>query len=56
MESGFICLFELSCASIENHVNRPQTLYSSAFQRRKGGARYRVRTCDPYRVKVVLYH
>ena len=20
------------------------------------GARYRVRTCDPYRVKVVLYH
>jgi hypothetical protein len=21
-----------------------------------GGARYRVRTCDPYRVKVVLYH
>jgi hypothetical protein len=23
---------------------------------RKDGARYRVRTCDPYRVKVVLYH
>ena len=22
----------------------------------QGGARYRVRTCDPYRVKVVLYH
>jgi hypothetical protein len=22
----------------------------------KNGARYRVRTCDPYRVKVVLYH
>ena len=22
----------------------------------KHGARYRVRTCDPYRVKVVLYH
>ena len=22
----------------------------------KDGARYRVRTCDPYRVKVVLYH
>jgi putative endonuclease len=22
----------------------------------KRGARYRVRTCDPYRVKVVLYH
>ena len=20
------------------------------------GARYRVRTCDPYRVKVMLYH
>ena len=24
--------------------------------RRKHGARCRVRTCDPYRVKVVLYH
>jgi len=23
---------------------------------KKNGARYRVRTCDPYRVKVVLYH
>ncbi len=22
----------------------------------KNGARYRVRTCDPYRVKVMLYH
>ena len=22
----------------------------------RDGARYRVRTCDPYRVKVVLYH
>jgi hypothetical protein len=25
-------------------------------KRRGDGARYRVRTCDPYRVKVVLYH
>ena len=23
---------------------------------RRNGARYRVRTCDPYRVKVMLYH
>gem|GEM_PF-3085962 len=22
----------------------------------RGGARYRVRTCDPYHVKVMLYH
>ena len=22
----------------------------------QNGARYRVRTCDPYRVKVMLYH
>jgi hypothetical protein len=27
-----------------------------AFPPRGRGARYRVRTCDPYRVKVVLYH
>ena len=26
------------------------------FCRFLDGARYRVRTCDPYRVKVVLYH
>ena len=24
--------------------------------KREDGARYRVRTCDPYRVKVMLYH
>jgi hypothetical protein len=24
--------------------------------RERSNARYRVRTCDPYRVKVVLYH
>ena len=28
----------------------------SLYCRRRDGARYRVRTCDPYRVKVVLYH
>ena len=28
----------------------------SQLQGEGSGARYRVRTCDPYRVKVVLYH
>ena len=31
------------------------TLEVAFFEQEKDGARYRVRTCDPYRVKVVLY-
>ena len=31
-------------------------MHKSLYCGRKHGARYRVRTCDPYRVKVVLYH
>jgi hypothetical protein len=31
-------------------------MHKSLYCGRKDGARYRVRTCDPYRVKVVLYH
>ena len=31
-------------------------LKTQGFRRLSDGARYRVRTCDPYRVKVVLYH
>jgi hypothetical protein len=41
-------------------LKSPQSLCLSGFtgenRAPKNGARYRVRTCDPYRVKVVLYH
>jgi hypothetical protein len=30
--------------------------YEQRWHNGQHGARYRVRTCDPYRVKVVLYH
>jgi hypothetical protein len=33
-----------------------ETLAVMASHNDGDGARYRVRTCDPYRVKVVLYH
>jgi hypothetical protein len=37
---------------LENEIaNDPE-----ASMRTEDGARYRVRTCDPYRVKVMLYH
>ena len=31
-------------------------IHRSCKKKRRNGARYRVRTCDPYRVKVMLYH
>src|SRR5205823_9081490 len=40
----------IACSRVEEKSDMRRML------REKGGARYRVRTCDPYRVKVVLYH
>lgn len=34
----------------------PQIMHPSGSPRKNGPARYRVRTCGPYRVKVMLYH
>ena len=34
----------------------PQIVYLCGLTAFTESARYRVRTCDPYRVKVVLYH
>ncbi len=33
-----------------------KTLWYNWMGEEENGARYRFRTCDPYRVKVVLYH
>ena len=34
----------------------PASYSEDIFRWWEDGARYRVRTCDPHRVKVVLYH
>ena len=45
---------------VDFDTEKPAEPYSCGFAGKKrgakNGARYRVRTCDPYRVKVVLYH
>ena len=52
------CFFRFFQLAQERH-KKTQNLYLSGYagEKRacKNGARYRVRTCDPYRVKVVLY-
>jgi hypothetical protein len=41
----------------ENNPRKSRVIcYLRLKKRTRNGARYRVRTCDPYRVKVVLYH
>ena len=40
---------------MENEVSDVVDPHGKHGTRKKGGARYRVRTCDPHRVKVVLY-
>ena len=39
----------------ESGGESPGALYSSRFQRKGDGARCRFRTCDPYRVKVLVF-
>ena len=42
--------------SAEKSVWREVAGNGGTCRKKESGARYRVRTCDPYRVKVVLYH
>gem|GEM_PF-6680166 len=43
------------CFSI-GRINFFEALPNSFIVNDENGARYRFRTCDPYRVKVMLYH
>jgi integrase len=59
--SGSLAVAQVSAAehtaSLSSRGNKHEETPVVADSRKSGdGARYRVRTCDPYRVKVVLYH
>ena len=51
---------EINFAKPSNKPVRKNGIYWSAFvvasREKEDGARCRFRTCDPYRVKVMLYH
>ena len=50
------------CTAAENRTKKIKLFWQASFQPFHGkiytedGARCRFRTCDPYRVKVMLYH